>query len=133
MLEEGRERLNKNLRGVFLSGLQNIISETPADTGRTRNNWFGSVGVSSGKSTTLTSGNTIAKLPKWVLGKKLFYTNNMPNILTLEYGGFPDPVKNGSWIDGSYQKLSQGGFSKQAPNGMVRVNLIRMQNKIRAL
>ena len=133
MIERSREGLNRDLRGVFLAGLQNIISETPADTGRTRNNWFNSVGSPSNKSTTLTSGNTIAKLPKDVLGKKLFYTNNMPNILTLEYGGFPDPVKNGSWIDGSYQKLSKGGFSKQAPNGMVRVNLIRIKNKIRAL
>ena len=133
MIDKGIVKLNGDLRGVFLAGLQDIISETPADKGRARNNWFGSVGTPSGKETTLTSGNGIAKLPKWVLGKKLFYTNNLPYITTLEYGGFPSPVENGSWINGSYQKLSSNGFSLQAPNGWVRGTLIKMQNKIRTL
>ena len=139
MLDRSRKDLNDDLRGVFLSGLQNIISETPADKGRARNNWFGSVGSPSGKTTTMTSGNGIAKLPKDILAKKLFYTNNLPYITTLEYGGFPDPVKNGSWINGSYQKLSSGGYSKQllspanTPKGWVRSTLIKMQTKIRTL
>lgn len=33
-------KTNDNLRGVFLSGLTNIVQETPVDEGRARNNWF---------------------------------------------------------------------------------------------
>lgn len=134
-------KVNNDLRGVYLSGLANIIKETPADSGRARNNWFLSVNTPSNKVTTSSSvggGGSLsqaAKMPKNVLGKKLYFTNNLPYIGVLEYGGFPNPVKNGSYIkrSKSYEILSINGYSKQAPNGWVRVNLIRMQNKIRAL
>jgi len=62
-------------------------------------------------------------MPKIVLNKKIFYTNNLPYIGVLEYGGFPVPGGD----------LTSGGFSKQAPEGWVRKTLIQMQNKIRSL
>ena len=136
-----KERVNTNLKGVYLAGLQNIIQETPADKGRARNNWFLTVGVPSNKTTTSASiggGGSLsqsAKLPQSVLGKKIYFTNNLSYIGVLEYGGFPSPVDKGSYIkkSKSYQILSAGGFSKQAPNGWVRKTLILMQNKIRSL
>jgi hypothetical protein len=69
------------------------------------------------------------------LAKKIFFTNSTPYINKLEYGGFPSPVEKGSWdkINKSYVKLSANGFSKQAPNGFVRVNLKRAQMKIKQL
>ena len=129
---------NDSIRAVYLGGLFNIIIETPADTGRARNNWFLSADSPSSKSTKGKSGglslvSKLQSMPKRVLNRKVFMTNNLPYIGTLEYGGYPNPVENGSWIKGKYQKLSQGGFSKQAPGGWVRVILIKMQNKIRGL
>ena len=127
---------NDNLKGVYFAGLANIINGTPADTGRARNNWFLSVGTPSNSMTTsknkagASSIRQLSKMPDQLLGKKIFFTNNLPYIGTLEYGGFPSPVKLGSWIDGKYQKLSDGGFSKQAPDGWVRSTLIAMKNKI---
>ena len=130
---------NDNLRGVYLAGLANIVQGTPADSGRARNNWFLSVGAPSNKTTTSASvggGGSLSqagKMPKDVLSNKIFFTNNLPYIGVLEYGGFPSPVENGSYIKGKYQKLSANGFSKQAPNGWVRATVIQMQNKIRSL
>ena len=131
--------VNNDVRGVYLAGLSNIVKETPADTGRARNNWFLTVNAPSNRTTTSkdsgggSSLSQAGKLPKSVLGKKIYFTNNLPYIGALEYGGYPKPVKKGSYINGKYQKLSSGGFSKQAPNGMVRKTLILMRNKIRSL
>ena len=52
---------------------------------------------------------------------------------SVEYGGFPKPVKKGSRINGRYQKLSRNGFSLQAPKGWVRINIKRMESMIKKL
>ena len=141
-LEVGiKDRINTNLKGVYLSGLGNVIAGTPADEGVHRNSWFLSVGTPSGATTTsksktgASSFRQLAKMPAVVLGKKVFFTSSAPAISILEYGGFPTPVKRGSYIKASksYEILSIRGFSKQAPNGWVRATLIAMQNKIRSL
>lgn len=152
MTEDAYVRINDNVRGVFIGGLFNIMEGTPvglaqselpkgskSTSGLTKNNWFLSVGIPSSKTTTsksngLASIRQLSSMPRLVLNKKVFYTNNKPNIGVLEYGGFPDPVKKGSRIKGGeYQKLSSGGFSKQAPSGWVRTTLMAMANKIRSL
>jgi hypothetical protein len=133
---------NFNIRGVYLAGLKPMVMETPADTGVTRNSWFLTVGspfslTTSREANKSGSGSlaSVESMPKWVLNKKIYLTSNRPNIAILEYGGYPNPVRQGSWIkkSQSYEKLSSGGFSKQRPGGWVRKNLIRMKNKIRSL
>lgn len=119
-------QMNNDIKGVYLSGLTNIIKETPVDSGRARNNWFLSVSSPSTKLTSVSgaaSFNQLNKLPKRVLNRKLYFTNNLPYIGTLEYGGYPVPGG----------ELTEGGFSKQAPKGWVRSTLIKMANKIRSL
>lgn len=155
MTEDAYVRINDNVRGVFIGGLFNIMEGTPvgltqselpkgskSTSGLTKNNWFLSVGIPSSKTTTsksngLASIRQLSSMPKLVLNKKVFYTNNKPNIGVLEYGGFPDPVDKGSRLKGknNYQKLSSGGFSKQAPGpvGWTRTALVAMANKIRSL
>ena len=142
-IDQLEQSANDNVRGVYLAGLKNIVQETPADKGRARNNWFLSVTAPSNKTTTSASiggGASLSqasKMPKRVLGKKIYFTNNLPYIGILEYGGFPKPVKKGSYIkrSGEYEKLSEGGYSKQlkGAKGWVRINLKRMQSKIKKL
>ena len=70
------------------------------------------------------------------MNQKIFFTNNLPYIETLEYGGYPNPVKKGTWVkkSKSYEVRSTGGFSKQvAPDGWVRKTLKAMAKKIRQL
>lgn len=130
---------NDNVTGVYLAGLKNMIEQTPAQTGGTRNSWFlsESPNQSSSSRASISGSDAIASvlnnMPKNVLGKKLYFINDSPPINLLEYGGYPNPVKLGSWIDGKYQKLSSGGFSKQAPKGWVRKNLTLMRRKIKTL
>ena len=51
-----------------------------------------------------------------MFGTKCFLTNNLPYIVKLEFGGYgtKNPVD-----------VNAQGFSKQAPAGMVRINLAR--------
>jgi len=128
--------VNTSLRKIYIKGLSEIARETPVDTGRARNNWF----LTQGKPSTKTDEggqrrDETAKIPKTVLGKKVYFTNNLPYIGVLEYGGYPDPVKKGSYNKKKkkYIKLSKGGYSLQAPKGWVRAALMRMRNKIRSL
>ena len=119
-------QINDDIKGVYLAGLTNVIKETPVDSGRARNNWFLSVSTPSTKLTSVSGAanfNQLNKLPKRVLNRKLYFTNNLPYITTLEYGGFPVPGGD----------LTTNGFSKQAPKGWVRSTLIKMANKIRSL
>lgn len=142
-IDQLEQSANDNVRGVYLAGLKNIVQETPADKGRARNNWFLSVTAPSNKTTTSASiggGASLSqasKMPKRVLGKKIYFTNNLPYIGILEYGGFPKPVKKGSYIkrSGEYEKLSENGYSKQlkGAKGWIRINLKRMQSKIKKL
>lgn len=133
------ESANDDVRGVYFAGLQNIIESTPARSGLARNSWFLTVQKPSDgvRKQAAKSGsaslNQLSRMPKIVLGKILYLTNTADHINVLEYGGYPNPVKRGSFIDGRYQKLSENGFSKQAPGGFARKNLILMGKKIRSL
>lgn len=129
LTSEGLERVNKDLRGVYLSGLLNVVKGTPVDEGRARNNWFFTIGTPSNKATTSKSKGlgairSVRQMPDYVLNKKMYFTNNLPYIETLEYGRYPNPNKG---------IKTAGGFSTQAPGGWVRATLIAMRNKIKTL
>ena len=127
---------NVKIYAIFFDGLSEIIKETPVDTGRIRNSWFLTKGqpfsLSSGRSADKSGSGSLSSLnsmPEYVLNKKLYLTNNMPNIIPLEFGGYPNPSKG---------TKTSGGYSKQlipfnTPKGWVRSNLIRMANKVRSL
>ena len=133
-IKERIENLNKGLKSIYFKTLADIVEMTPADTGRARQGWFLTV---NNPTSSINGGGVsqLTKMPKNVLGKKIYFTNNTSYINVLEYGGFPSPVKKGSYdkISKSYIKLSANGFSKQAPNGFVRVNLKKAQTRIKQL
>ena len=134
-----------NIRETAIALFSNIIYSTPVDTGLTRANWFCSgaqpsnqetnTADASGAATVSAMVQVVVNLPTW---SHFTLTNNKPQAHVLEYGGYPNPVKRGSRVKSaagsiSYQKLSANGYSKQAPNGMVRVSIVDMENRLRAL
>ena len=134
------ESASDDVKGIYLAGLKNIVEGTPARKGVARNNWFLSEGSPTGtfKASPSVGGSAslnsvLRNMPQSVLGKTLYFTNNTPYINVLEYGGYPNPVKYGSYFEGRFQKLSSGGYSKQAPGGFARKSIKLMQAKIRTL
>lgn len=99
------------MRQVSMKLFSAIILGSPVDTGRFRNNWFASGATPSRETTTYTGKQgtaAIARVSKVITEARgygwteLTLTNNLPYAQRLEYG-----------------------WSKQAPVGMVRVNIAR--------
>lgn len=98
-----QDKINKTVKGATVTLATNVISETPVDTGAAKGNWQASVGQPktgilerSGADTAVSEA--IANIPDKA-GDVVYLTNNLSYIKKLEYG-----------------------HSKQAPQGMVRVN-----------
>lgn len=85
-----------------------VIRRTPIDTGRAEGNWQTQIGsIPGGETGRLGAGPSIAGLQRVATADKLgagcvlFFTNNVPYILKLEYEG----------------------WSRQAPSGMLRSSI----------
>lgn len=137
----------RTLREYSLEALRRIVQRTPVDTGLARGNWQLTAEVPatgivpstdrSGQAT-LASGAAAATALRpfgvsWI-------TNNLPYVRVLEFGLYPNPPKRGSRIrqkgrrrknvragGSGYEIRSAGGFSRQAPQGMVQVTAAEIQ------
>lgn len=125
------EKTKKNnetvMRQVSLKLFSTIIKASPVDTGRFRMNWQAAsgsapaVGVKngvdpSGSKAIAQMASVVSRDPSWY---EFTLANNLPYAPVIEYGGYPGDGPN-----------TIGGFSKQAPQGVVRVNVLRFQQLI---
>lgn len=101
---------NKIARAATIEFFSGTIKDTPVDTGRARGNWVTSVEKPAqgeidrdDKSGSLAIAEVVAKTPEGA-GQETFMSNSLPYIEELE-----------------------NGHSQQAPSGMVRRNLARVQ------
>lgn len=138
---------DEQLKVVWTNAITRIKNETPYDRGVTINNWFYTTGSPSGERLSFGPGadgipvSPIEEMPMFMFGERHYFTNNLPQIQTLEYGGYPDPVKKGSWRpmhkrkdpSVAYEIRSIGGYSKQAPKGWVRQNIRRLRQAIKKI
>lgn len=96
------------IRKTALELTSNIILDTPVDTGRARGAWLVSIDRENISKTDIQDKSGITTISKAEsslnnpIGRFIYIQNNLDYIVGLEYGK-----------------------SKQAPNGMVRKNIIR--------
>ena len=103
---------------AFTGLTRDIKTDTSADTGRLKNNWFPSVNKGSNETTESTSDQVMARVEalRFKLGDTLYFTNNLPYAEKIEFGLYPSPSKTGKTV---------GGYSVKSPQGMVRKNIIK--------
>lgn len=109
------------IRQVSIKLFSAVILGSPVDTGRFRMNWQ-AAGRSPETGTVAgvdkTGSTSINKMASVIVGLKDWYeftlANNLPYANVIEYGGYPGDGPN-----------TTGGYSKQAPQGVVRVNVKR--------
>ena len=124
-LEDIDKPYNDALRTILMQSLGNIAAGTPVDEGRARSNWFLKIGSPSTEVTDSTDGNDhLDRMPNRVLGRVIYYANNLPYINALEYGGYRG-------VGDKTIAASGGIYSDQAAGGWVRGELMRMQSAIR--
>jgi hypothetical protein len=118
--------IERVVRSFAMETFARVIQRSPVDTGRFKGNWFPSLnGFTSfvGDSVDPGGAATLARMRTsvsgWPVGGVMYLTNSLPYAMTIEYGGYPNPPKNptGKTI---------GGFSTQAPAGVVRVTAEEM-------
>ena len=118
------EKKARQVIGASFFGLSSdIIESTPVDSGRARNNWLPSINkpdstsfLAKGKRMVKNKARLTETANKFELGDTLFLTNNLDYIRDLEFGLYPSPSRTGKTF---------GGYSTQAPQGMVRLNVMR--------
>ena len=118
------------IKKAFKSLTTDIIFDTPADTGRLKNNWFPSVNKGTDQTTKYTGAKGAAAMArvdalKIKLGDTIYFTNNLPYAETVEFGLYPNPPKNGTG-------KTVNGFSTKSPQGMVRRNIIKWEKYFNA-
>lgn len=130
-------RTDKALRSTTIATLNEIMIKTPVDTGRARGNWFITQNTPSTKIDKAGKIETRQKevsqaVSAGMLGKKFYFTNNLPYIKALEYGLYPKNPKKGSRNEsGKFEIKTKNGFSKQAPKGMVRISIKKFSQRLR--
>lgn len=130
-------KTDATVRAVTQNLFNSIVLSSPVDTGRFRGNWQISMTAPITSETERldpTGATVLAEIAAGIgpAGGKTFLANNLPYAEVIEFGGYPDPVKQGSWVKGvGWVIKSIGGFSKQAPAGCVRVNMTRIQAILR--
>lgn len=110
-----KDRLNRTKRVVVIKLFSAIIMDTPVLTGRLRGNWQTSIGspvLATVDRTDLTGAQAIAEVERTAALMKsddaAYLTNNLPYVEVIEYEG----------------------WSKKAPEGMVRRNVERFRRLI---
>jgi len=93
-----------------------IVQASPVDTGRFRINWFATgsspsmrVDFNSERSESEVNQRIERKVNGLRYNRVFYLTNNLPYSEVIEYGGYGDGPK------------TDGGFSRQAPKGVVRI------------
>jgi hypothetical protein len=101
-------------RKVALELFRRVIYKTPVDKGPARASWQVTIGTPatgtvklSDKDGNATMSRAVAASAGFKAGDTIYLTSNLPYIMKLEEGGYPDGPK------------TVGGFSRQAPAGMV--------------
>ena len=117
------------VRSVTIKLWSAVIKGSPVaeiEGGRFRGNWFASGANQSTEVSDIKDKDgrpTINKATQVVVGiadwTNMTLTNNLPYANVIEFGGYPGDGPN-----------TVGGFSKQAPHGVVRVNVARFQQLI---
>jgi hypothetical protein len=135
-------RFEDVVRGTCVELFSRVILRTPVDEGEARSAWTCSFGSPREGARPVQVGRTgraaLARMKGDVLafpvGGSVFISNSTPQIVPLEYGLYPNPPKVGSRKRGETEPRVHvtGGFSTQAPHGMVRVTAMEFKQAVDA-
>ena len=112
---KAQEKVLKIFKKSVIDLTSDIISDTPVDTGRLKNNWFPSVGAASEQTIEATANEAGDRSNNLVnnqlaLDKTFYFTNNLPYAFCIEF---------------------EGWSKVKAPQGMVRRNAIRWKQIVK--
>jgi hypothetical protein len=129
--------IDANVRSITFALFNGVILSTPVDEGRLRANWQTTVGAPATGTVDTDDPSGVAAIAGILAnqggaGKVTYLSNNLPYSVVVEYGLYPNPPKLGTRLKGGgYEIRSIGGYSRQSPAGMVRINMARIGEIVR--
>lgn len=121
-IEQTRSDIDNVLQTVVLLIGQSVVTLSPVDTGTFKGNWQLSIGETIDNSLIRqdptgeqTLNDIASKVTQFTAGQVAYIQNHVLYGNDLEYGLYNGPT----------QKVTDEGFSRQAPAGMVRVTAAR--------
>lgn len=124
------DRTKRQVRKIIRDTAKEVIQNTPVDTGRLKNNWYASnrnVPQRTTKQTDASGKKSLARvdaaLTKLKIGQTFYMANNLPYARTVEFGLYPNPPKKPTG-------KTVNGFSRKAPQGMLRIAVQRAIAKL---
>jgi hypothetical protein len=128
LAEKMKADLETVVRKSTLEVFRAVVLKAPVDTGRFRANWnvsYGAVNMATSESTNQGRADTeVQKALTLPVGGIVYLANSLPYARTLEYGLYPNPPKHPTG-------KTVGGFSTQAPTGMVRTTAVEYDEYVR--
>lgn len=120
-------------KSVALDLFSRIVLSTPVDTGRLRNNWVPSVGkpLKQTRAGLDKSGATKIQEMRVKVGAakpedSIYLSNDLDYAPVVEFGLYPNPPQTPE-LRKTPPGKTKNGFSTQAPEGMVRINVAKFQ------
>ena len=115
-IKAANDKVELAAKRTMIELFNRVIQKSPVDTGRFRANWncsIGSPNLSTSEATdpsgSVASSMATATVVSYTLnGQSVFLTNSLP-----------------------YAERLENGWSGQAPNGMVRLSVMEVQNSVR--
>lgn len=121
LLKKAGDKASLVVRKTALELQSQMIEMTPVDSGRLKSNFQAGVGAvntdTSAGAGSDAKGRTATVLEGWKVGQTIFLTNSMPYARTVEMGLFGKPPGSANG------PKTSGGYSTQAPAGMVRLTV----------
>lgn len=117
-LEDTEKRVDDILQTIVIKVGESVVRLSPVDTGRFRGNW--QLSIDSGSSSSLlrydqdgqsTINDIMSTAKSFTAGQVAYIQNHVLYGDDLEWGNYHGPTA----------KVTNEGFSRQAPAGMVRV------------
>ena len=129
LAEIAGESVAKVARKLIAEMFASVIQKSPRDTGRFAANWNVSLsGPDYSYNWDRTTPDSIREhvIPNMPMNTdtvEAWLSNGLPYAAVLEYGLYPDPPKGGAG-------KTTGGYSTQAPQGMIRVTVAEFQTHL---
>ncbi|OTG85532.1 hypothetical protein B9T31_12130 [Acinetobacter sp. ANC 4558] len=137
-IKEIEKDLCDRQKKIAIDALRGVIEASPVDSGAFKGNHRLSINTEdhgfdpniSDKAGSSALSKGLSVLAQLVPYSTVYIQNNAPYGPTLEYGGYSNPVKKGSWVKGKgFVIKSADGYSKQAPLGIYGVTFTLIKEK----
>ena len=132
--EKVKSEINESVNGIAKELFESIVDKTPVETGRFKNNWYvgtNNISTESNESSMDSSGSASYSRINSLSNDKTFLGKDGYVSLSTSVVGYNNQY--GDYVFYPYLIEYYGWSKKKRPEGMVRVSLVEIATKYKAI